>query len=269
MPEGPEVRVMTDMLVKEVQAKTLQAIHWNGQSRYHKKGLPSYESLSAQLPFKVIQIDCHGKKIIMTLENDWYVVCSPLMSGKFLLQQGGHSGLWFTFVDGSIIYFDDQRHMGLIEIIQGKATLERKMSKLGPDLLKTEVTSKQWLEVFRKPRMKNMQICKALMDQKYFSGCGNYLKAEVLYRCKIKPDRLLGDLTDDQLDEVRSVLLEIIRHSYRSQGHSFMSYTDLNGDKGSFQVKVYRHKQDPHGNPVRKDTFKDGRGTYWVPTVQV
>ncbi|EOA92697.1 Endonuclease VIII-like 1, partial [Anas platyrhynchos] len=30
-------------------------------------------------------------------------------------------------------------------------------------------------------------ICEALLNQKYFNGIGNYLRAEILYRLKIPP----------------------------------------------------------------------------------
>ncbi|NXU93326.1 NEIL1 Endonuclease, partial [Xiphorhynchus elegans] len=33
----------------------------------------------------------------------------------------------------------------------------------------------------------DMPICEALLDQKYFNGIGNYLRAEILYRLKIPP----------------------------------------------------------------------------------
>ena len=33
----------------------------------------------------------------------------------------------------------------------------------------------------------NRPICEALLNQKYFNGIGNYLRAEILYRCQIPP----------------------------------------------------------------------------------
>ncbi|XP_045585350.2 endonuclease 8-like 1 [Procambarus clarkii] len=46
--------------------------------------------------------------------------------------------------------------------------------------------------VFKKP------ICEAMLDQKYFNGIGNYLRAEILYRGNIRP-----------FDEAREVLSEL------------------------------------------------------------
>ncbi|XP_042205671.1 endonuclease 8-like 1 isoform X2 [Homarus americanus] len=44
----------------------------------------------------------------------------------------------------------------------------------------------------------NKPICEAMLNQKYFNGIGNYLRAEILYRCSIQP-----------FDEAREVLSEI------------------------------------------------------------
>ncbi len=64
------------------------------------------------------------KKIILELENDVYIVVSPLMTGSFLIKKGEHSYTHFVF-DGnnsdekneekeSIAYFNDSRRFGLI-----------------------------------------------------------------------------------------------------------------------------------------------------------
>ncbi|XP_042864938.1 endonuclease 8-like 1 isoform X2 [Penaeus japonicus] len=44
----------------------------------------------------------------------------------------------------------------------------------------------------------NKPICEAMLNQKFFNGIGNYLRAEILYRCGIAP-----------FDEAREVLSEI------------------------------------------------------------
>merc|ERR1712203_828152 len=33
----------------------------------------------------------------------------------------------------------------------------------------------------------NKPICETMLDQKYFNGIGNYLRAEILYRCSVPP----------------------------------------------------------------------------------
>src|SRR3989304_5872633 len=73
-------------------------------------------------------------------------------------------------------------------------------------------------------RLNNSQICAFLMNQKYFSGLGLYLCCEILYLSKIKPDRILSELTDDEIKELFDVILTTVKRSYDSGGHTIKSY---------------------------------------------
>ena len=48
----------------------------------------------------------------------------------------------------------------------------------------------------------NMLVCDALLDQNIFSGVGNIIKNEVLFRCKIHPESLLGKIPTAKLKEL-------------------------------------------------------------------
>ncbi|HRO68823.1 MAG TPA: hypothetical protein PK951_00545 [Chitinophagaceae bacterium] len=37
-------------------------------------------------------------------------------------------------------------------------------------------------------------VCDALLDQEIFSGVGNIIKNEVLYRIRVHPESLIGDI---------------------------------------------------------------------------
>jgi endonuclease-8 len=45
-------------------------------------------------------------------------------------------------------------------------------------------------------------VCDALLDQKIFSGVGNIIKNEVLYRIKVQPETKVGDLPAKKLNEL-------------------------------------------------------------------
>jgi endonuclease-8 len=48
----------------------------------------------------------------------------------------------------------------------------------------------------------NTLVCDALLDQQIFSGVGNIIKNEVLYRIKIHPETLVGNLPAKKLNEL-------------------------------------------------------------------
>ncbi|OMQ13169.1 DNA-formamidopyrimidine glycosylase family protein [[Flexibacter] sp. ATCC 35103] len=50
----------------------------------------------------------------------------------------------------------------------------------------------------------NEMICDAILDQNIFSGVGNIIKNEVLYRCRIHPESLIGKIPSEKLYELIS-----------------------------------------------------------------
>lgn len=185
-----------------------------------------------------------------------------------------------------IIYFEDSRHFGIFNVAFDSKQLLHYLKDVGPDLMYTAichylsfsqfekdnlvvespfVTLDLWISTLRK--YPNKQICQLLMNQ-CLSGIGNYLKAEILYACRIRPDRLISSLSDPQLTLIYQETLRLMFSSYQARGLTIESYFDLDGQMGHFQVKVYQKHYDPEGHPVRTDTFKDDRTTHWVPTLQ-
>lgn len=51
-------------------------------------------------------------------------------------------------------------------------------------------------------KMKDTMVCDALLDQNVFAGVGNIIKNEVLFRVKIHPETLLGNLKSKQLKKL-------------------------------------------------------------------
>jgi formamidopyrimidine-DNA glycosylase len=169
------------------------------------------------------------------------------------------------------VWFHDTRHFGRFDIYQDEKIFQSIMDKMGPDFLSHPdgISREVWFSKVRLPRVQHMEICKFLMEQKYFSGIGNYLKAEILYRAKIRPNRLLRELSDDDLELIRVTSNTTVWESYRSHGLSIKSYWDPMGRPGMFQRVVYGFQTDPLGNPVITNEFTDKRTTHWVPAVQV
>lgn len=61
----------------------------------------------------------------------------------------------------------------------------------------TDVMSDNWNEKKARLSLKlipNIMVCDALLDQEIFSGVGNIIKNEVLYRIRVHPESLIGDI---------------------------------------------------------------------------
>ena len=79
-----------------------------------------------------------------------------------------------------------------------------------------------------------------LMDQKYFNGIGNYLRAEILYRAKMDPWKSAYDAIKDgkMLALCRMVPLE----AYKIGGGSIKDWKNPFGEEDTFKMMCYGNK---------------------------
>ena len=268
MPEGPEVKTITDELVKILNNKTLTNISILG-GRYKKNGNPEmFEEFISKLPMKINNVRCKGKFIWFELEYNWTIWNTLGMSAGWKLEPVKHSDVKFVCEDLNI-WFTDQRHFGTLIFCNDCSKFNTKLSSLGPDLLSDDtITSDQFIKKIRKYPKNTLP--KILMEQKIFSGIGNYLKAEVLYAAKISPLRNIEDISDQELSLLFTSIKTIILNSYKCKGATIRNYSDLSNNDGnySFEFKVYNKKYDQFGNKVIKTKTKDGRTTHWVSEIQ-
>lgn len=170
-----------------------------------------------------------------------------------------------------LLSFSDQRRFGHFYIFP-PSELPNRLNKLGPDLYqqRDQITPELWRNRFQEyfQRHPNHHICQALMEQSLFAGIGNYLKAEILYRSRIRPDRLLQQITLEELESLRVNSLSIILESVQANGLTISDYWDPDGKKGTFRKVIYGEKVDPNGFEIITTETKDGRTTHWCPTMQ-
>lgn len=68
-----------------------------------------------------------------------------------------------------------------------------------------DVMNENWDPKAARKKLKakpNMLVCDALLDQQIFSGVGNIIKNEVLYRIKVHPETEVGNLPPKKLTEL-------------------------------------------------------------------
>lgn len=268
MPEGPEVRVITDELNNLLKNQVLNKLEILG-GRYKNKLPDGYNEFINALPLQINSVNCKGKFIWFKLENEWTIWNTLGMSGGWKNKPIKHSDISLTFSENKKIWFTDQRHFGTIKFCKMNL-LEKKLKTIGPDLLSDESISEiQFLNKIKK--YPNHALPKILMDQNIFSGIGNYLKAEILYQSKISPLRLIKDISDDEIIDVFNNSRQLIKLSYISKGATIRNYSDLSNNNGeySFKFKVYNRKEDDLGNKVIKTETNDKRSTHWVKEVQI
>lgn len=279
MPEGPEVLLTALELNESLKGLYLNYIQIAPGA--HQTGLETIK-----LPAKLTHVTYYAKRVLFVLQE---ADGSTSMIGSFLGMEG-HWGwdpnknhIFLTMEFGSYLneailltektlYYDDTRHFGFVRLLRTPQDNTEFFKNLGVDLLVdvAKITPELWRSKLTSSYVKRMQICSFLINPKYFSGIGNYLKSEILYRARIRPDREIQTLTDQEIELLRCVSLATIRESFESGGLTIATFYTPSGKMGGFKCQVYKvGAMDAHGLPVRQDKFKDGRTTHWVPHLQI
>jgi len=183
MPELAELRLTSEY----INAAS------NGKEFYKIEKNPTHKGVEFSSPYQGFSIGAksRGKELVIFLyDKNNSQTYTPIrmtmgMSGYFQLTETGkeakHAHLKFYSVDGYTLSFVDVRRFGKWKFA------EEWSSNRGPDPtlafkdfiinIKTNLHKRD----FDKP------ICETLMNQKYFNGIGNYLRAEILYRVDVNP----------------------------------------------------------------------------------
>jgi len=107
----------------------------------------------------------------------------------------------------------------------------------------------------------HMLVCDALLDQQIFSGVGNIIKNEVLYRIRVNPKNKVGSLPAPKL---RAMTKEAVHYSFQ-----FLDW------KKAFSLKKHwlAHTKkicSRDGHAIIKEYLgKTNRRTFFCPTCQV
>lgn len=294
MPEGPEVRTIVDGLVEKIKGVTVINVTIDEEYRYYKDKDTWLSNIKL---YPVIEgVECKGKNIFFHLRGlssregkNIYLHSHLGMTGKWLWEPQKHTKITLELLlnipsleenkEGDPrrevgytfkLYYDDVRKYGRLTWMEPEV-YAKKMKFIGLDML-GDVTLKEWIStiktIIQNKRIKPKQVCEFLMSQKWISGVGNYLKAEILYASRIRPDRIINFLTEEEVEFLYEMTKKTIMSSYLSQGLTIRSYEGPSGKKGTFKVMIYDKKKCPLGYNVVVTTFKDNRKTHWVPEIQ-
>lgn len=268
MPEGPEVKIVSESLGRALQGRAIVGINYLG-GRYTKHGPPEgHAEISSELPQNVSVTSCKGKFIYLTLQNNWVIWNTLGMTGGWSKTQHKHSRAQFVLDDGSSVFFNDPRNFGTLKYVHGLDALQEKLDELGPDMLAEDVADDVFI---RRMRKKNKRvITENLMDQKVICGVGNYLKSESLYFAGISPMRHVNTMSDEELARLNQTIKAVIRASYQTGGATIYTFQGFDGEKGQYSRRfaVYNQDKDPKGWDVKSFTSPEGRTTFWVPEEQ-
>lgn len=281
MPEGPEVSRIAEALHRHCHALDLLDLQILPTSRYYaKSGFKGVHLLQSGLQLKAVR--SRGKKIIFEFDGSIYLLSFLGMEGHWVMQPTKHTSIVINLgklihlkngrqleIHQLTIYYEDSRHFGTFEVFNDQVQFEKAFKAIGPDLLHEQISLEHYVRVIKTRTLQDKEIAWFLLEQKYFSGVGNYLRSEILYLSCIAPHRIIGTLSDEEISRLHRVSMSLIREAYMHNGLSFSTYVDPDGNRGTYEPHVYKQSHDRYGNAVMRSTGKEGRTVHWVPEIQV
>ena len=293
MPEGAEIRVISEYLNKVWSGKLIVSLGWDSKSKFNKTGIKNLELV--KVPCKVVRVFPHGKLIIIEVINtdkkNIFMVSQLGMEGKWVHKPEKHSNfrLYFgelnhtktEYIVTDTWWYEDSRHFGHFNVYPD---LTEPKKSHGPCLMNTALVNEGLIKInshqnifnldlfktkIKNPRIGSKHICDFLMEQKHMAGIGNYLRAEILYRSKLNPCKTLNSFTDDNIKTLYNSINQQMLIAYGAKGLTIKSFWDPEGNKGKCPLNVYNKSHDPCGNLTEKFKDKSGRMVHWVPSVQV
>jgi len=154
-----------------------------------------------------------GKRIVLALENDLFVVIHLMIAGRLRWRDPGAKvpakvGLAaFDFDHGTLLLTEAAtKKRASLHIVRGAETLSCH-DRGGLEVLESDLPA--FADALRR---ESHTLKRALTDPKLFSGIGNAYSDEILHRARLSPVKLTGRLADDEVerlfDATRATLTE-------------------------------------------------------------
>ncbi|MBA2379139.1 MAG: bifunctional DNA-formamidopyrimidine glycosylase/DNA-(apurinic or apyrimidinic site) lyase [Blastocatellia bacterium] len=275
MPELPEVaavvahleKVITNVFISEASLLRPRLAPYSTAAEFS----------AALMDVRVSGVTRRGKFIMIGLSNAKTLLVHLRMSGRFMLLSNEADDPKFThavfrLADGRKLLFTDQRHFGLMKIVETNEAMEyREIKALAPEPFGSEF-SVDYLRT--KLQASGRSIKEFLLDQTKVCGLGNIYACEALFNARVNPTRAANQLTRPKLkrlhQEIRSVLQTAVDSMISRPMHPEIVGDGIYGESHSDLWSVYGREHEPclKCNSVIKRIPQGGRSTYYCPRCQ-
>ncbi len=217
MPELPEVELVAQSLNKLVAKRTIIAAEL---LRERLAPFNSVTDFAERLSNSTINfVHRRGKHILFDLDNGQTLIAHLRMSGRFMLlpserENPKYTHAVFYFADDARLVFQDQRHFGLMKIVETENLLETKeLKKLAPEPFSDEFNRKYFREILKASKKSLKEF---LLDQTKVTGLGNIYASEAMFLARTNPqtpaNRVSVKKANVLFEKIRAVLAESIAH---------------------------------------------------------
>ena len=262
MPELPDITVYVEALGHRVVGQPLEEVRLKTPFLLRTVEPP----LADLIGKRVVGVERLGKRIILEMDDDLFVVIHLMIAGRLHwkakgAKAGGRNDLAaFEFPAGVLSLTEaGTKRRASLHLVRGRDGLaEFKRGGLEP--LDTTLD-----EFAARLRSENHTVKRSLTDPRLFSGIGNAYSDEILHRARLSPVKLTSRLTDEEIaklfDSTRTTLMEWTDRLRAEAGDAFPE-----------KVTAFRPEMAVHGRfgqpcpvcgtPVQRIRYADNETNY-------
>lgn len=181
MPEGPSIIILKEA-IQQFEGKKVLAISGNSKV--------DYQQAEGK---KLNTIKTWGKHLLFCFSG-FTIRIHLMLFGSYKVNERGKAKnrLRLEFSNGEVNFYAVN-----VQLLDGDVDDHYDWT--------ADVMNDRWSAVSAKKKLKEMpekMICDVLLDQEIFSGVGNIIKNEVLYRAKVHPESKAGKIPAQKITEI-------------------------------------------------------------------
>jgi formamidopyrimidine-DNA glycosylase len=267
LPELPDITVYVEALRDRLGGQQLVGARLGSPFLLRTVDPP----LSALIGRRVNGVERMGKRIVVVLDDDYFIVLHLMIAGRLHWVARGAKGsrraslAAFEFDTGTLTLTEaGSKRRASLYLVHGRAALaEHERGGL-------EVLAASPAEFVARLRSENHTLKRALTDPRLFSGIGNAYSDEILHRARLSPVKLTSRLTDDEaarlFDATRAILIEWTDRLRGESGGDFPEKVTAFRSEMAVHGK-FRQPCPVCGTPVQRIRYADNETNY-CPTCQ-
>ncbi|KQM69603.1 endonuclease [Pedobacter sp. Leaf216] len=241
MPEGPSIIILRE-LIEELHLSKPEVLEVAGNAKNFDK--------DRLLHKKIQSFKSWGKHFLICFD-DFTVRIHFMLFGSYLINQSKKIPLKL-----GLIFKKDELNFYTckVDLLEGNVNQHYNWEN--------DVMADEWNCIAAIKKLKNMPealVCDVLLDQQIFSGVGNIIKNEVLYRTRIHPLTKIANLTPAKL--------KALVNEARNYSFDFLKWKKEN--TLSKHWEAYNQKECPLKHVIdKKELGKTHRQTYYCTKCQ-
>jgi formamidopyrimidine-DNA glycosylase len=262
VPELPDVVVYCEALAARIRGQTLAHVRLLSPFVL-RTAVPSIGDVEGK---RVVNVDRLGKRIVIALEHDLFLVIHLMIAGRLRwLAEGakppGRITLAvFEFSSGRLAFTEaGTKRRASLHVVRGEAALAQF------DMGGLDVQHADRAAFAQRLTRENHTLKRALTDPRLLSGIGNAYSDEILHRARLSPLTLTRKLSDDGMTRLygatRAVLAEWIERLRIQSAANFPEKVTAFRPEMAVHGR-YRQPCPVCGEPVQRIVYAENECNY-------